>query len=337
VFVGTYTDGDDPGTGIGTGQMDTASGRLTVTGTVAVENPSFLALAPSGQVLYAVDEQEDGKVSAAKLTESGLTLINSQPSRGAGPTHLCVHPSGRYVLSANYDSGSVVVHPVRADGGLAPPSDLVVHTGSGPDHERQQEPHAHQIVPDPTGRYLLSVDLGTDTVYSYQLDLNTGKLTQRHTSRLRAGSGPRHLAFSVDGRFAFVAAELGGTVISCHYADGVLTPVAEQPSVPGASGNQPGEVVVHPDGKHVYTSNRGPDSVSIFVVGPDGHLTARGQVPCGGRNPRFIGLDPVGGYLYSANQDSATVTTMAVESNTGALTAAAPLLRTPQPTCLVFA
>jgi 6-phosphogluconolactonase len=336
VFVGTYTDGDNPGKGVGTGELDTATGRLTVTGTIAVDNPSFLALAPSGRVLYAVDEQEDGKVSAIDVAGDGPKLINSQPSRGQGPTHLCVHPSGQYVLSANYDSGSVVVHPVRADGGLDPASDVAVHTGSGPDHERQESPHAHQILPDPAGRYLVSVDLGTDTVYSYQLDLSTGRLTQHHASRLRAGCGPRHLAFSRDGGFAFVATELGGTVISCRYADGVLTPIAEQPTVEGRSGTQPGGVVVHPDGRHLYVSNRGPNSVSIFEIGPDGHLNARGQVPCGGANPRFIGLDPVGGHLYSANQDAGTVTTFAVAPDTGALTPAPPPLSTPQPTCLVF-
>jgi 6-phosphogluconolactonase len=335
VYVGAYTDGDNAGQGINFGTLETASGRVTLAGTVPVANPSFLAIAPSGRVLYAVNEQEKGQVSALSLAGAEPKLINSQSSRGAGPTHLCVHPSGRYVLSANYDSGSVVVHPVRADGGLEPASDLAVHTGSGPNSDRQSSPHAHQILPDPAGSYLHSVDLGTDTVYAYQLDLATGKLSLRHQAKMRSGSGPRHLAFHPNGRFGYLATELGGTVITCGYADGVLTPLHEQPSVPGARGNQPAEVVVSPAARHLYVSNRGPDSVSVFSIGADGQLTAGGDVPCGGKTPRFIGLDPSGRYLFSASQDSNTITTFTVAVASGAITRLPGQLSTPQPTCVL--
>jgi 6-phosphogluconolactonase len=336
LFVGTYTDGDDAGTGVTVGTWDTADGRLAARGVVPVANPSFLALAPGGRTLYAVDEQEDGAVTALALVEGGLRAINTESSKGAGPAHLCVHPSGRYVLAANYDSGSVVVLPVRPDGGLAPATDLARHSGSGPDPDRQGGPHPHQVVPDPRGEYLHVVDLGSDSVYAYQLDLGSGTLAARHRVRLPPGTGPRHLAFHPSGRFAYLVAELAGTVTSFGYAGGVLTPAQSQSSIPTPPPgvrNQPAEIVVSPDGRFVHVSNRGPDSISTFAVTGNGLLAARGAQPCGGRTPRHIALDPSGGHLFSANQDSNTVTSFAVNRGDGSLSPGDAALSTPQPAC----
>jgi len=337
-FVGTYTDGDGAGKGIGVGTWATANGQATLSGVVPVSNPSFLALGPGGTVLYAVDEQEDGGVSALSVTGGELKLINRESSKGAGPTHLCVHPSGRYVLAANYDSGSVVALPVRPDGGLGPATDVAQHTGSGPDADRQDGPHAHQIVPAPAGGYLHAVDLGTDTIYAYQLDNASGRLTPRGEVKLRAGSGPRHLAFHPNGRFAYVTTELGNTVVTCGYAGGVLTPGKEQPATTAPSSgerNYPAEVVVSPDGRFVYVSNRGADNIAVFAVGADGQLTPSSSTPCGGKYPRYIGLAPGGDFLFSANQKSDTVTTFAVDKATGALTSVGKPLASPMPVCTV--
>jgi 6-phosphogluconolactonase len=336
LFVGTYTDGEGAGKGLGVGTWDEGSGQLAVSNVVTVANPSFLAIAPSGRVLYAVDEQKDGGVNALDLTGAAPRTINRQSSRGAGPTHLCVHPSGRYVLAANYDSGSVVVLPVRGDGGLSPATDLAQHTGTGPDPDRQDGPHAHQILPDPTGAYLHAVDLGTDSIYAYQLDLATGKLAPRHQVRVRPGSGPRHLAFHPNGRFAYLATELGSTVITCGYADGLLTPGREQPATPAppaGTRNYPAEILVAPDGRFVYVSNRGADNVAVFSVGADGELTLVGATSCGGSYPRHIGLDPTGDHLFSANQKSNTVTSFVVDRASGGLSPVAAPLVTPMPVC----
>jgi 6-phosphogluconolactonase len=336
LFVGTYTDGDGAGKGIGVGTWDPSNGQLAVSATATVANPSFLAIAPSANVLYAVDEQDNGGVSALSLSSGGLRTINTQSSQGAGPAYLCVHPSGRYVLAANYDSGSVVVLPVRADGGLGLASDVDQHTGAGPDLERQEGPHAHQILSDPTGQYLHSVDLGTDSVYAYQLDLATGKLALRHQVKLRAGSGPRHLAFHPNGQFAYIVTELGGTVITCRYIDGLLAPQREQPSIPmpvPGLRNAPAEVLVSSDGRFVYVSNRGTDSISVFAVGPDGQLTLMATSSCGGKTPRHIGIDPMGRYLFSANQDSNIVTSFKVDKASGGLSPVAQPLLTPMPVC----
>jgi 6-phosphogluconolactonase len=338
LFVGTYTDGEGAGKGLGVGTWDEGSGQLAVSNVVTVANPSFLAIAPSGRVLYAVDEQKDGGVNALDLTGAAPRTINRQSSRGAGPTHLCVHPSGRYVLAANYDSGSVVVLPVRADGALSPASDLAQHAGTGPDPDRQDGPHAHQIVPAPSGAFVHAVDLGTDTVYAYQLDDASGRLTPRGEVRLRAGSGPRHLAFHPDGRFAYVTTELGNTVVTCGYANGVLTPGREQPATTASSNgerNYPAEVVVSPDGRYVYVSNRGADNIAVFAVGADGQLTPSSTTPCGGKYPRYIGLSAGGDFLFSANQKSNTVTSFAVDKSTGALTSVGKPLASPMPVCAV--
>jgi 6-phosphogluconolactonase len=336
VYLGTYTDGDDAGKGIGYGLWDPSAGRITVTGTVPVDNPSFLAVDPTRSNLYAVNEQEDGQVSAFALEHGTPRLINSQSSGGQGPTHLCVHPSRRFVLSANYDSGSVVVHPVRADGGLDPASDLVTHTGSGPNKERQEGPHAHQVIPDRTGQLMHAVDLGTDTVYAYRLDLNTGKLTEVRRTQVRPGSGPRHMVFHPNGRFAYLVTELTGTVITFGYSGGMLSQIDERPSLPGATDNAPAEVAIPDDGRHLYVSNRGPDSISVFTLAPDGKPVPAGSVPCGGKGPRFIGVSTGGGHLFSANQDSGTITVFTLAPDTGALTPVpAEPLRTPQPSCVL--
>ncbi|MFC0435011.1 lactonase family protein [Kutzneria buriramensis] len=336
LFIGTYTDGAGAGKGIGVGTWDPAGGQLTAKSVVTVSNPSFLALAPSQRFLYAVNEQSGGKVTALTVSNGGLKVINSQSSKGDGPTHLCVTPDGKYVLAANYDSGSVVILPVRADGGLGAATDLAQHTGSGPDPDRQEGPHAHQVLPDRTGAYVHSVDLGTDTVYAYTVS-SAGKLRLVHQAKVPAGQGPRHLAFHPNGKFAYIANELGNSVIVATYneATGVLTPGKPQTTLtaapPAGVRNYPGEIVVSADGRFVYVSNRGADNAAVFAVGDGGaSLKLLANTPVG-KNPRHIGLDPTGAFLFSSNQDSGTATSYRVDRATGLLTAVGTALKTPQP------
>lgn len=336
LFIGTYTDGAGAGKGIGVGTWDPASGQLTAKSVVTVSNPSFLALAPSRRHLYAVDEQAGGKVTALAVANGGLKVINSQSSEGDGPTHLCVTPDGKHVLAANYDSGSVVILPVRSDGGLGAATDLAQHTGSGPDPDRQEGPHAHQVLPDRSGAYVHSVDLGTDSVYAYTVS-SAGKLKLVHQVKVPAGQGPRHLAFHPNGRFAYLANELGNSVIVASYdgSTGLLTPGKPQTTLtaapPAGVRNYPGEIVVSDDGRFVYVSNRGADNAAVFAVQDGGaSLKLLANTPVG-KNPRHIGLDPTGSFLYSSNQDSATVTSYRVDRATGLLTAVGTPLKTPMP------
>ncbi|MGW2856806.1 lactonase family protein, partial [Streptomyces sp. NPDC001215] len=204
LYVGTYTSVEGGGRGIGLATYDPGSGAVTGTGTLAgVPDPSYLAVHPDGHTLYAVDERQDGSVTAVRLDEH--RILGSRSTGGAGPCHLSVHPSGRWLLSANYLSGSVAVHPIDPTGALGDRTDLVTHT-SPPPGPGQQGPHAHQFLTGPDGDHALAVDLGTDTVYTYRLDPSRGTLTEVSRARTRAGAGPRHLTLGA-ARCAVVMAE----------------------------------------------------------------------------------------------------------------------------------
>lgn len=336
-YLGTYTTWPGGGKGVGVGLYDPATGRLRVTGVVeGVPNPSFVVEA--GRRLYAVNEQADGEVTALAVGPDGVPeVINSRSTGGADPCHLALHRG--FLLSANYGSGSVAVHPVRPDGGLGERTDLVEHTGSGPDPERQAEPHAHQVLPDPRGDFVLAVDLGTDSVYSYRLD-DRGRLTPAGTARLHPGAGPRHLAFHPSGRFAYIANELDSTITVAGYERGVLKPgprLSTLPEgVPTTPRNYPAEVVVSADGRFAYLSNRGHDSVAVFAVERGGAaLRLVGTTPVGGAFPRHITLDRTGRFLLAANQNSDNVTTFAVDRATGALRQVGSV-DTPIPVCVAL-
>ncbi|WNI14358.1 lactonase family protein [Actinacidiphila sp. ITFR-21] len=343
LHIGTYT-GDGGGTGLGLARYDPDSGLLTgAAALTGVANPSFLAVSASGGTLYAVDEQPAGAVTAVSVDADGnRRVLGSQPTGGSGPCHLSAHPGGGYLLTANYDSGSVAVHPLAADGGLLPRTDLVQHTGAGPDPDRQDGPHAHMVLSDPDGGYVLAVDLGTDTVYTYRLDEAAGRLAAVSQARVRPGSGPRHLAFHPSARFAYLANELGDSVVVCGYdpATGTVSPGQPQPTVPPGSPagdrNYPAEVVVSADGAFVYVSNRGHDSVARFAVEEDGAaLRLLETVPAGGAYPRHIAFDPTGTLLFAANQNSGTVTVFHVDQDSGALTPTGTAFATPMPVCVL--
>jgi 6-phosphogluconolactonase len=321
VYLGTYTSWPGGGTGIGLGEYDRATGALRTTGVVAgVPNPSFVIAA--GRRVYAVNEQSDGAVTALAVGPDGVPkVVNSQGTGGADPCHLVLHKG--FLLSANYSSGSVAVHPVRPDGGLGERTDLVVHQGAGPVLERQAAAHAHQVLPDPSGEFVLAVDLGTDSVYSYRLS-RAGKLTLASTARVHAGAGPRHLAFHPNGKFAYIANELDSTIVVAAYDRGVLTPGAKVGTLPEGTPttppNYPAEILVSADGRFVYLSNRGHDSVAVFAVERGGSVLRLVEAtPVGGRFPRHLTLDGSGRFLLAANQNSGNITTFAVDRSTGKL------------------
>ncbi|MFD1151401.1 lactonase family protein [Saccharothrix hoggarensis] len=337
VYLGTYTTWPGGGTGIGLGAYDPATGGLRATGVVAdVPNPSFVIVA--GRRLYAVNEQEGGEVTALAVGRDGVPkVVNTQSTGGADPCHLALHKG--FLLSANYSSGSVAVHPVRPDGGLGERTDLVVHEGSGPNPDRQEGPHAHQVLPDPTGEFVLAVDLGTDSVYSYRLS-RAGELTLVGTARVHPGAGPRHLAFHPNGRFAYIANELDSTIVVATYERGVLKPGAKLSTLPADAPttppNHPAEVLVSPDGRFVYLSNRGHDSVAVFAVEAGGAaLRLVETTPVGGDSPRHITLDPAGRFLLAANQNSNNVTTFEVDRTTGRLRQTASF-DAPIPVCVAL-
>ncbi|MFI6647412.1 lactonase family protein [Streptomyces sp. NPDC050529] len=339
LFLGTYTSTTPGGTGIGVASYDAANGSLTSrTVVTGVENPSYLALHPTGSTLYAVDEQDNGGVTAVSLAEDGtFRVLGTQPTGGAGPCHLSVHPGGQWLLSANYTSGSVAVHPLAADGSVGERTDLVAHTTPAPG-PGQDGPHAHQIVTAPDGGHILAVDLGNDTVYTYRLDEDHGTLEQLSYAALRPGAGPRHLTFHPDGRHAYLACELDNTVVVCGYDPdtGTLTPGTPQSTGTGEGTSYPAQFLVTGDGRFAYLANRGHNSLTRYAV-ENGGATLRllDAVPVGGDFPRHTAFSPDGALLFAANQRSGTVTAFRVDRDTGALSPSGTPFPAPAAVCVL--
>lgn len=346
-FIGSFTSAG--GHGITVAAVDRETGALTVLGaTDAVPDPSYLALGrgtgPGGTVLYAVSETEKGAAAALDISHDvPRPLGETRPVDGNGPTHLAV--AAGHVVTANYGSGSVTVLPVLADGSLGEAACVRAHEGGGPVTERQEGPHAHQAVPDPTGNWLLSVDLGTDSVWIYALDAHTGELRPHGETALRPGTGPRHLAFHPDGGHAYVVNELDPTVTVCRWdaAAGTLEPVGETPVLPaGANGGDgpasyPSEVVVAHDGRFLWVATRGHDSISVLALDATGREASLvTTVSCGGHWPRDLALDPTGRRLYAANERSGDVSWFTVDPETG-VPAPGGSLKVPAASCVIFA
>ena len=335
VFVGGYTaDKGGEAEGIALLRRDPWSGVLTRLGVaVRTRSPSFLAQHPTLPILYAVNELEaDGTVSAFTVAEGGeLTQLSIQPTGGSEPAHLAVTPDGRYLLVANYASGSVSVHPLDADGAPGERCDLLDLAGAGPVAGRQAGPHAHMVVP--AGDGVLVADLGADRVWRCRLDPVSGRLTMLAPAvRAAPGTGPRHLRLAPDGTLLLVgelAANLGWYRPA---ADGSLALAGEVASSTLAGPNLPSGITMSPDGRYVYVANRGPNTVSTFAW--DGErATLVAEVPTGGDWPRHMVL--LGHHLYVANQMSHGVTTFRIDADTGIPTPQGDPTGEPSPTCLI--
>ncbi len=349
VYVGTYTDAGSRG--IYRLAFDPAKATLgTPVLAGASENPSFLALHPNGRVLYAANEVDrfggrpSGAVSAFSIDPAtgDLTLLNQQASEGGGPCHLTVDRAGRNLLVANYGSGTVAVLPIETDGRLRPASSVQQHRGSGPNKARQAGPHAHGVYFDPAGRFLLASDLGADRIFVYAYDAAKGTLTPHGEAALAPGSGPRHLAFDPSGRHVYAIDELASTITVLDYdaTSGALRTVQSVPTVPaGFTGtNTTAEVAVSPDGRFVYGSNRGEDTIVVFSVDKaSGQLTPAGRVPAGGKTPRHFALDPAGRFLVVAHQDSGSLASFRLDAGSGVPAPSGGKAAVSKAVCVLFA
>ncbi len=352
VYVGTYTEGKSKG--IYLLELDPASGALTSRRLAAeAVNPSFLAIHPSRRFLYAVGEVDDfggkkaGGVSAFAINpEDGtLTRLNGQSSRGTGPCHLSVDRQGENVLVANYGGGSVAVLPIGADGRLAEASTFIQHSGPVALAERQGGPHAHSINLDAANRFAVAADLGLDKVFVYRFDPAKGTLTPNDppAGQVKPGSGPRHFAFHPDSRHAYACEEITCEATAFDYDPQAGTLKVNQTLSTLPEGVQvtprdsTAEVQVHPSGKFLYVSNRGPDSIAIFAIDPQsGRLRAIGHQPTGGKTPRNFGIDPTGTFLLAANQDSDTIVVFRIDPETGLLKPTGHSADVPKPVCVKF-
>jgi 6-phosphogluconolactonase len=349
-YIGTYTARTSEG--VYRSELDLATGKMATPQLVAkLSNPSFLNIHPSGKYLYAVTENmrdKNGKgaeVVAYKIDSAGtLTKINSQSAEGDIPCYVGFDKDGKYTMIANYGNGSSVLLPIANSGGLLPASSVIQHQGSSVDKQRQMGPHAHSIQTDPSGRWIVAADLGTDQVFVYQLKSASGQLVPAPTPfvTLPPGAGPRHLDFSPDGKWAIINHEMTSEVSLAAWDSekGVFTIKDSKSTLPTdhkEPGNSTAEALFGPDGNYAYVSNRGHNSIAIFRVDraagklvPVGHESTRGKIP---RNFRF---DPTGKFLLAENQDSDSIHSFRLNRETGKLEATGESITVGMPVCIRF-
>lgn len=367
-FVGGYTkhgppDGAGNGAGISVFEMDRATGALTlVTNFTDIDSPSFITLSHDHRFLYALSEindfnkEGDGCVTAFAIDSSTGTLskLNSVSSGGAIPAHLSVHPSGKYVLVANYIGGSVGVLPIKSDGSLGPATDIVHNTGPRqPDRAADNPPgnfaisdhssaHPHMVGTDPSGRYVIVDDAGLDRVYVWTLDLKSGKLipAKKPYFEMTPGSAPRHFVFDRSGRIMYNLCEQNSKVDVCQFdpETGNLSVIQTVSTVSShfKGSTLAAEILLSGDGKHVYVSNRLGDSLAVFSVGQDGTLSLKDEVWMHADYGRAMMFDPSGDFLFCANQRSDAVTSFRVNRDQGTLTFTDHFTAVGSPTTFAF-
>lgn len=345
-YLGTYT--GPRSKGIYLVRLDAATGALDAPALAGEEtNPSFLALHPTRPFLYAVCEATGGAVSAFKTdpVSRTLTRIGHRDSGGAGPCFVSIDPTGRCVMVANYSSAQVASFAVNDDGSLGEMVSNFKHQGTGPIASRQDHAYAHCIMPDPSGRFALSCDLGADRIYVYTLNPQTAVLTPADppSHGVSPGTGPRHIAFSPCGKFAYVVDELANTVTAMAWdsIDGRLTTLQTIPSMANmpkeySEENKAAEILVHPSGQFVYASNRGEDSIAIFEVQADHTLKMLGKASTQGKGPRSFGIDPSGRFLVAANENSDSLVAFRIDAKTGGLTPTGHVHHIGRPVCVRF-
>jgi 6-phosphogluconolactonase len=335
------------GDGINVYHVDAISGDWTHVQLVdGLLNPSFMALDRSGRFLYCV-HGDGSEISAFSIDpETGrLTFINQETTEGKNPVHLSVDPGNRFLVVANHVTSGLAVLPRHEDGSLGKLVDLVVLEGQiGPHRVEQPFAKPHQVEFDPSGRFIAVPDKGLDCVFTFRLDEVTGKLiaVDAPPAPAREGAGPRHIVFHPGEDVAYVVNELDSTVTAYEFdpEHGNLTPLQVLSSLPDTfvGHSRAAEIAVSKDGRFLYASNRGHDSIAIFTVDPaSGRLTNIGWENSHGRTPRFFTLDPSGAWMFIANEDSDNIMTLKVNQQTGMLTHEAESVRTGSPVCIVLA
>lgn len=360
-LVGTYTNKTDS-KGIYAYEFDAETGKLTAKGlAVETRDPSFVAIHPNGKFVYAVNESgKQSAVSAFALdAPSGkLTLLNQLPALGEDPCYITFDKTGKYVFIANYTSGNVAVFPILEDGKLGEHTTLLTDAGAvGPNKQRQEGPHAHWIGLSARNRFAYVADLGLDRVLIYNFDAATGTLARvdaaslnteagaakpsdAFSATLSPGTGPRHVAFSADGKFMYVLGELQSTVtVFANDARETYRQIQSISALPErfSGRNDAAEIALHPSGRWLYTSNRGHDTIAEFAVDSEkGILQKTGDFPTGGKEPRHFAIDPTGRFLLAESQLSNSIVVFGIDPTTGALAQVSTVEGIPSPVCLVF-
>lgn len=341
-YVGTYTKGDSKG--IYTFTLDTETAKITdIKEAAHLENPTYVTISQDNQYLYAVVKKDGtGGVAAYSINQQTgeLTALNDQVLEGASPCHVSVDSNNRHVVTANYHKGTIESYVVnQEDGTVQPAASIMQHEGSGPNQERQEKPHAHYAGFTPDEKYVAAVDLGIDQLITYKL--NDGVLTKVNTLSVKPGSGPRHLAFHPNGKYAYMMTELSSEVIVLAYnaEDGSFTELQYISTIPQdfKENNQGSAIHLSSDGRFVYAGNRGHDSIAVFSVNQEsGELTFVEHTSTEGNWPRDFMLDPTEKFLIASNQESHNLVLFSRDKAAGTLTLLQSDVTVPYPVCIKF-
>jgi len=351
VYLGTFTGQNSKG--IYVSRLDD-HGKLSPPELAATnDRPVFFVVDHKNRFLYAANETSNfrntqgGSISAFAVdAKTGhLTALNQESAIARGPDHIDIDATGQAVMVANYDGSSVTSFPIKSDGSVGPAANFIQQHGSSIVPGRQDVPHAHSISVDPGNHFALVCDLGLDQVLVFKLDPRKATLTPNDPPfvKVTPGSGPRHLAFHPNGRFAYLISEIACTMTAYGFdpKQGTLTELQTISTLPAGTDKLTNyacaEVVVHPSGKFLYGSNRGPNTIVVYAIDQKtGKLTSVEHVPCGGLIPRNFNIDPSGRFLLSANQDSGNITVFSIDEKTGRLTPTGNEAKLEKPVCVVF-
>ncbi len=353
VYIGSYTThGKKEGKGIYALEFDTKTGKASAPRVVAeCANPSFLAFGPDARTLYAAIEvsnlgdtpelKNTGGVMSFRVDPAtgALTPINTQPAHGTITCHVSLDQAAKALLAANYGTGATAAtFRIEKDGSISPAVSTVTHVGTSADKGRQERPHGHSINLTPDQKYAVVADLGIDQLKVYPFDPKTGKLDAEKATSVAAkpGAGPRHFTFHPNKKFAYHNNELDWTVTAYQYAGEKLIPLQTITTVPSDWDGKGGtaEVLVHPNGRFLYVSNRGPDSLAIYQIQEDGTLKGPEFASTLGKFPRNFVIDPSGTFLFAANQNSDDIFVFKINQQTGALTPTGEKISVPMPVCV---
>jgi len=346
-YVGTYT-AKTNSRGIYEFDFDAATGRMAAVQVAAeAKDPSWVVVHSNGKFLYSVNEMGKASTVSAFAIEpkSGkLTQLNQIPALGEDPCFLSFDRTGKFLFVANYTSGNVAVFPILPDGKLGEHTALQQDSGTlGPNQERQEAPHAHFITPSEHNRFVYVADLGLDRVLVYKFDSAKGTLApvpENAWATLKPGTGPRHVAFSKDRKFMYVVGEMTSTVtVFANEDQETFRTIQTAAMLPaGFSGrNDAAEIEIHPNGKFLYASNRGHDSIVVYAIdSKTGVLQQMADVPTGGKEPRHFVIDPTGNFLFAENQLSDTIVEFRIDGMSGKLTPTGETLSVPAPVCITF-
>ena len=333
-------------------ELDATNGQVSIADSFpGSKASSYLALSPDKDFLYAIDgtqsdpEKKHSSVTSFQVTDQDgrLKMMNRQSSEGRGPCHVSCHPDGSHIFVANYSEGNIAAYQLDDDGSISPASDIIQHTGSGPD-KRQTKAYAHHITADPSGTFILATDLGADKVFIYKFDPENGKLTPNPEQEFFAtepGAGPRHLAFHPTKPYLFIVHELNGTLTSCNFDQhtGRMEEINTERNLPAdfTGNNYPAAVRVHPDGQYVYASNRvGDNSISVFRISGSGEIERIQVMEDVPAHPRDFNIDPSGKFLLVAGQQGDAIEIFRIDGNNGKLIRTGQKIQMKAPACILF-